>query len=232
MRLFTFTKKSPARQQMSMTSDWTPDPVEVAYLAKYGRGAARKRERNAILAIGYRDGIDPWKIGQAAGMSPGQTKDPEQRRVNLASATSKAARKGGEPLPHIEDLQDKLDRFRAGAEGEDGPNKMTDAEMRAELEWIARKGAPQEKMRAIELLRKADGSGLGDIDPKAVIAEVVRRIGRDKAKWLFYAAAPNLLPMVDEMDCGLSAEILQAINTAKSFADFERRKDELEAAAA
>ena len=181
-------------------------------------GAGRFAMLQAIVAIGYRDEIEPWLIGQAAwlawgekkgsGFSPGASADETTRRKNWASCASKARHKW-----NLDALTDQLDRFRKDG-GE--PASVSWQEMIARCDHLIRHGSAGESLRAIELKTKLTGKD-DQITARQLVKMFVAAVGPERTK-LGLAdfgagnlthAAPELFEDHDARPARLEQELLE-----------------------
>ncbi len=189
--------------------DWVPDAKEVTHLLLFGL------QQHVVVAIGSADNIEPWRIGKAAGFSPGKTTDEATCRANWTSAVSKATRKNRQTLPHIAALKDKLAQFRSDG-GE--PQSVSWNEMKQQCDFVIRNGEPNQKIAAMKMKITLEEHER----PTPSAQEVVDMLVAKTSPEATYAAlkltgASNLLPLVQKVDrVQAEAITLEALNSANT----------------
>ncbi len=203
------------------SGEWTPNSDEVEFLSIYAS------EQDAIVSIGAYDDVKLWKIGRAAGLSSGTTKDEAQRQLNWASNASKKISYKREIHTHIKGLKKHLEQFRRdGCE----PGSLSLADIEKEVDFLIRNGPTDKKIAAMNMKLK-----LMDIQSplpsgKEIVDAIFARIGLEKTRIVLEAMAPQFLWMLAEADpAKVQASDLRTLNDAS--VDFDDRLQKLEARA-
>jgi len=171
-----------------MHDAWTPDPKEVNFLS--GQGAT---EREATLAIGFTDGVPPWRIGQLAGYGAGRSRDEDKRRHCWAAAVSRAARRGGSVVPRIQGLIDRLKYFREHGEA---PGIANEQEILERLSNVIRTSRDSSVVTAARELLNYHGRGTPkNFAFQDLTVELIRRVGLERARIGFEAL--NMKPALE-----------------------------------
>jgi hypothetical protein len=202
-----------------LADEWEPSPQELEYLCAFGT------EQEAVLAIGYQDGVEPWRIGKRAGFSGGRIDDEKSRRAQWAAAASRKRRR-----PEVVGLQEHLLRFR-----QDGgkPFSVSWQQKKARLAHWVLHGAPGESIRATVEHNKMEaeekGLGLEQLKPDQVVATYVARVGAERTREALELLGLNglatLIGTADPIEA--EARLLSGLNGH----DYEERLSELESRA-